>query len=397
MQRCCARSSMTRGGSRSGEIALGHHVLAGDLGVHDIIEQISQRQRSGSPVTAFLRWLKRYRAPIQVVFGVVAVAFLVWAVLSNWSEMVEVIGSMSPVWVLVSIALAYLGTFANALSWRSVVHSFGARIGVFAAARITFIAQIGKYIPGGVWPMVAGSQLGGQAGIASSTMVVSMTVQLAVSLVAAAVISVGTLLLVPSLAVTYWWVIVLVISCGIVLLLPPRDAANPCLRLSNFPQTGPRAGYSWSAPWKCDRLGCGLVGIVRPASLFPVLRPWPPERLDRHPRDLGVCLVVGGGLPRGLRARGRRCARGNSRSAVCRFDRGSRRTRRGRRKPDDFHPRRRDAVRELGALLAILESQQVSGASSERNVVTFLLLEFKGVFMENAIDPRKVRHDANGE
>jgi uncharacterized membrane protein YbhN (UPF0104 family) len=165
--------------------------------------------------------LRRYRAPIQIGFGIVAVACLVWAVAANWRDLVHAIGSMDPALIVAAVALAYLGTIANMLSWRSIVESFQVQVRPADAGRITFTAQIGKYIPGGVWPMVAGSQLGQRIGLAGATTVVTMTLQLTISLLTGCVLAVGSLFLVPELAGEYWWLIVLVLIAGAIALVPP--------------------------------------------------------------------------------------------------------------------------------------------------------------------------------
>lgn len=168
-----------------------------------------------------MRLLRRYRAPIQIAFGAVAVGFLVWVVVANWAAFVDVLQSMKPWAVALAVVAAFAGTFVNMLSWRSILLSFGHHLTVGQAGRVSFMAQIGKYIPGGVWPMAAGSQLGAQVGLAGTTTVVTMTLQLAISLVTGAVVAIGTLLLIPALAERYLWAVLLVLAAGLVALLPP--------------------------------------------------------------------------------------------------------------------------------------------------------------------------------
>jgi hypothetical protein len=157
---------------------------------------------------------------VQIVFGLVAVAFLVWAVVDNWTDLIHAIGSMDPFSIAGAVLLAYAGTIANMLSWRSIVSSFGVHLPVAGAGRVTFTAQIGKYIPGGVWPMVAGSQLGGRVGLTGTTMVATMTLQLAISLVTGTVIACGSLIIVPALAHEYWWVVLVIVVIAAVALVP---------------------------------------------------------------------------------------------------------------------------------------------------------------------------------
>ena len=169
---------------------------------------------------AVMRFLRRHRAIVQIVFGLVAVAFLAWAVIDNWTDLIHAIGSMDPLSIAGAVLLAYAGTIANMLSWRSIVSSFGVHLPFAGAGRVTFTAQIGKYIPGGVWPMVAGSQLGGRVGLSGTTMVATMTLQLAISLVTGTVIACGSLIIVPGLAHEYWWVVLVIVVIAAVALVP---------------------------------------------------------------------------------------------------------------------------------------------------------------------------------
>lgn len=165
--------------------------------------------------------LSRLRAPIQIACGVIAVAFLVYFAVTNWRDIVSSLATMDP-WLLVAaLAAAFAGTYCAMLSWRSIVHAFGREISLRTGAEVTFTSQIGKYIPGGIWPMVAGSQAGQRAGLPGSVTVVTMTLQLGVSLLTGAIVSLGTLVLVPVLAERYWWLIVIVVCAGAALLLPP--------------------------------------------------------------------------------------------------------------------------------------------------------------------------------
>jgi glycosyltransferase 2 family protein len=168
-----------------------------------------------------MRFLRRARTPIQIVFGLVAVGFLAWIVVSNWQQFVSVLASMNGTVVAGAVVLAFIGTLLNMFSWKSILHSFGHDVGALQAGRVTFTAQIGKYIPGGVWPMVAGSQLGAGLGIAGTTMVVTMTLQLGISLIAGGVVAIGSLVFVPTLAEQYAWLVVLILLAGCVVLLPP--------------------------------------------------------------------------------------------------------------------------------------------------------------------------------
>lgn len=70
-----------------------------------------------------------------------------------------------PLVLVISLLLCLVGVFFSFLLWRGVLAALGSRVPVAAAARIFFVAQLGKYLPGSVWPVVAQMKFGQEAGI----------------------------------------------------------------------------------------------------------------------------------------------------------------------------------------------------------------------------------------
>ena len=96
---------------------------------------------------------------VRGAFVVVAVGLAVWALWSRWPEVVDALHRLD----LRDIVLAALATLLNAvltgLAWRALLADLGARLPVGMAARVFFVGQIGKYVPGSLWPMVVQAEL----------------------------------------------------------------------------------------------------------------------------------------------------------------------------------------------------------------------------------------------
>ncbi|MBF4514377.1 flippase-like domain-containing protein [Plantibacter sp. VKM Ac-2885] len=167
-----------------------------------------------------MKILTKYRKPIQVGFAVVVIACIAWTVVANWASFSASVSQMDPLWIVASGAAGFTGVALSMLAWRAIVIAFGHRISVRDAGYVVFVSQIGKYIPGGVWPIVAGSQLGRRAGLPTATTVVTLTAQLGVSLVTGSTLAVGALFGFPALR-EYAWVLVVLVVIGVVALLPP--------------------------------------------------------------------------------------------------------------------------------------------------------------------------------
>ncbi|WP_164863494.1 glycosyltransferase [Agromyces sp. LHK192] len=208
------------------------------------------------------------RQPIQIAVGIATIILLTWSVVANWDVFAPAVLAMDP-WAVLGAGFSILvGLYLNMLSWRSVVRALGSRLGLGAAARVFFVSQLTKYLPGGIWPIVVSARTGRAAGLAPRVSVTSMTVALLIGVTIGAVISTGALLLVPAIREDYWWAPAGLLAIGAVLLTPPildrvigfamrltRRGTIPTLRRGPF-----AAAIGWSvASWILLGSGLGLL------------------------------------------------------------------------------------------------------------------------------------------
>jgi uncharacterized membrane protein YbhN (UPF0104 family) len=107
-------------------------------------------------------WLWR---ALRIGFVVLAVALLVGALVDQWDN-VRHGWHQLPVSALVAASAGVLvGLFFSALAWRALLLDLGEHLGVVGAVRVFFVGQLGKYLPGSVWPVVAQMELGKQHGL----------------------------------------------------------------------------------------------------------------------------------------------------------------------------------------------------------------------------------------
>lgn len=125
-----------------------------------------------------------------------------------------------------SLAAAWLalvgGLVLSMLSWREVLRSLGSPLPVRVAARIFFVGQLGKYLPGSIWPLVTQMQMGKQVGVPRARMGAAGLVALGFSVVTGLLVG---LLCVPALLSasqggSYVVAAVLLLAVGLVVLHP---------------------------------------------------------------------------------------------------------------------------------------------------------------------------------
>ncbi len=95
---------------------------------------------------------------VVVVLGLlVALAF---SVRSQWSAVRHDLARLPIADLVAAILLAIAGTGFSLLGWRALLADLGSPLPLGAATRIFSLSQLGKYIPGSIWPVVAQMELG---------------------------------------------------------------------------------------------------------------------------------------------------------------------------------------------------------------------------------------------
>jgi uncharacterized membrane protein YbhN (UPF0104 family) len=97
---------------------------------------------------------------VRWTFGGLAVALAVWAVASEWTEVTAALHSLDPEAVLLALLATVVNVALAGMVWRTVLADLGSRVSLPVAARIFFVGQLGKYLPGSVWPVVMQAELG---------------------------------------------------------------------------------------------------------------------------------------------------------------------------------------------------------------------------------------------
>jgi hypothetical protein len=97
---------------------------------------------------------------VRPVVVVLLLAALGWAVTTRWGEVREVLGDLSAATLVLAGVVAAAAYGCGFLAWRAILTDLGAAVPAAAAARIFFVGQLAKYLPGKVWPILLQSRLG---------------------------------------------------------------------------------------------------------------------------------------------------------------------------------------------------------------------------------------------
>lgn len=158
---------------------------------------------------------------VRVAFLALVVAAAVYAVVSEWDSIVAAMSGMS-IWLLLgSLASGLVYVVLTMLAWRVLLADMGTRLPLRAAVPVFFISQLGKYLPGGVWNILAAAELGADHQIPRRRSVSVMGVTVVVSIVTGLALAVGTMPFAPpQVADTYGWA-AWVLPVFLIMLVPP--------------------------------------------------------------------------------------------------------------------------------------------------------------------------------
>lgn len=125
---------------------------------------------------------------LLVVLAAVAVVLV-----RNWAEVGPQIRRVSPVALGLAGVAAVASPFFTMLGWRVLMADLGTRLDVPPAAGIFMVGQLGKYLPGSVWSVVAQAEIGARLGIPRRRSAVVGLVAMGMALVTAVMVGVPAL------------------------------------------------------------------------------------------------------------------------------------------------------------------------------------------------------------
>jgi len=129
---------------------------------------------------------------VRLGFVLVAVAAAVVAVVTERAAIAHALRELSPGTVLVAAALGVPYLVCTLGSWRAILADLGSPLTRSEAITVFGVSQLGKYVPGGVWNVVAAAELGAERSIPRRRSLSAMAVAILVALVTGVALGVVT-------------------------------------------------------------------------------------------------------------------------------------------------------------------------------------------------------------
>ncbi len=93
-----------------------------------------------------------------------AVGVAVYAVVAQRSEIRDALTQLGPAAIAISVVTGLVGLVAGCLSWRALLTDMGEPLPWRVTTYVFFVGQLAKYLPGGIWSVVAQMELGRDSG-----------------------------------------------------------------------------------------------------------------------------------------------------------------------------------------------------------------------------------------
>jgi uncharacterized membrane protein YbhN (UPF0104 family) len=176
------------------------------------------------------RLLRGLRAALVAI----VVAAAGFAISRQWSGVHTSLDELSALWTALAVAAVMGALFGSMLAWRYLLADLGSPLPISASVRIFFVGQLGKYLPGSVWPVVTQMELGRSYNVQRKQSATAGALTMAVVLVAGVVVAAMLLPFLAPRIVRDFWYALLIVPAGLVVVHPHVFTAfvNRVLRLA---------------------------------------------------------------------------------------------------------------------------------------------------------------------
>lgn len=122
-------------------------------------------------------------AAARIVLALIILAGVTFAIAGNWSQVSLNLRRVPPGSMLAATVLGFGAPVLTMFGWRRLLRDLGSDLPVPPAAGIFFVGQLGKFVPGSVWTVLAQAEMGAKLAIPRRRSAVAGLVSVLLSLV----------------------------------------------------------------------------------------------------------------------------------------------------------------------------------------------------------------------
>lgn len=163
---------------------------------------------------------QRVRAAVFVVFALAVILLLVVTLHHEYADVRARLHELHAWAVVVTLATAVGGSVFSMLSWRALLADLGSPLRVTVSARIFFLGQLGKYLPGSVWSIVGQMELAKAHHVPRTRSATAAAVALVVSVLSGLLVAAALLPVLARHETAHYWPAFLALPVALALLVP---------------------------------------------------------------------------------------------------------------------------------------------------------------------------------
>lgn len=159
---------------------------------------------------------------VGIVVALLAVALCAVTLVRAWGDISHSITHANPVWLIVGLLAAAGSMTGLGVLWWRCLAVFGHRVRLTDAIAWYFGGELGKYVPGGVWPVLGRGELANRAGIPRTTGYVTTLISYAAMCIGSAIVCgvLAPIVAADGNGLSYGWLMLLLIPIGLAALHP---------------------------------------------------------------------------------------------------------------------------------------------------------------------------------
>jgi len=115
-------------------------------------------------VVPFVRRRRRL-AIFRLALMLVVLAAVVVALWTSWDDVAPYLGALTAGNLALAFLAALVTPFFTMLGWRRLLADLDSTLGIAPAAGVFFVGQLGKYVPGSIWAVLAQTEMGSRLGV----------------------------------------------------------------------------------------------------------------------------------------------------------------------------------------------------------------------------------------
>lgn len=160
---------------------------------------------------------------LRVVLSVLVTGAVAYTVVRNWPAVAHNLQRVAPATLVLAFVLALLAPIFTLFGWRVLMADLGSSVPVPPAAGIFFVGQLGKYVPGSVWSVLAQAEMGTRLHIPRRRTAVVGLISIGMAAITGLVVGLPALpfLLRRQSGLAVWGSLLLVLPLVVVLVWPP--------------------------------------------------------------------------------------------------------------------------------------------------------------------------------